>query len=68
MKCFIAIVLVLMLLPVLSSCKSQPAPKTVERKVTVKGCTDAIKAEHDDLFRENIRLKQALQVCQSRKP
>jgi hypothetical protein len=58
----------ILLLCVLSiaSCQSQPVPKTVERKATVQGCTDAIIAEHDDLFAENIRLKQALQVCQEK--
>lgn len=50
------------------SCRSQPAPKTVERPATIKGCTDTLIAEHDDLFRENIRLKQALQECQTKKP
>lgn len=50
----------------LVGCHSQPVAKTVERTITVKGCTEAIKAEHDDLFRENIRLKQALQVCEAK--
>jgi hypothetical protein len=48
------------------SCQSAPGPKTIERAVTVKGCTDSFIAEHDDLFRETIRLKQALQVCQEK--
>jgi hypothetical protein len=47
------------------SCQSAPVPKTIERTITSAGCADSFIAEHDDLFAENIRLKQALQVCQT---
>ena len=60
------IILLTLSLTGIVSCRSQPAPKTVERTATVKGCTDAIVAEHDDLFRENIRLKQKLQELQKK--
>lgn len=46
------------------SCRSAPAPKTHEVKATVKGCTKALVLEHSDLFAENLRLKQALEICQ----
>ncbi len=48
------------------SCQSQQAVKTVEVPVSVKGCSDALIAEHDDLFAENIRLKAALKICQGK--
>lgn len=48
------------------SCQSQLPPKTVEVKTTVKGCTRALIEEHDNLFAENIRLKEALKICRSK--
>ena len=47
-------------------CSGAPAPKTLEVPITVKGCTDALIAEHDDLFAENIKLKQALKICREK--
>ena len=49
------------------SCRAAPAPKTVEITTTVKGCTDALVMEHAELFQENIKLKQALKICQTGK-
>lgn len=45
------------------SCQKKSDLKVVESPITVKGCGDAFVAEHDDLFAENIRLKQALKIC-----
>lgn len=42
------------------ACQAKPAVKTTEVTVTAAGCTKAFVAEHDALFGEVIRLKQAL--------
>lgn len=44
------------------------SPKVEVREVTVssKGCSDAFVSEHNDLFAENLRLKQALKLCQEK--
>ena len=47
------------------SCQTQSV-KTKEVKATAKGCGDAFIAEHDNLFAENIRLKDALKQCQGK--
>jgi hypothetical protein len=49
----------------LSGCSS-PKPIVVHTPITSKGCPPAFVSEHNDLFAENIRLKQALQICQEK--
>ncbi len=53
------------LLPIVN-CSEVPVPKTIEVPITVKGCTDALIDEHDSLFAENIKLKQALKICREK--
>ena len=48
------------------SCQT-PSVKSIEVKATSKDCGAAFIAEHDDLFAENIRLKEALKLCQGKK-
>lgn len=47
------------------SCQT-PSNKTVEVKASSKGCSDAFIMEHDSLFQENIRLKEALKLCHAK--
>lgn len=48
------------------SCQSVPVHNTKEVKASVKGCSRAFVKEHSDLFAENLRLKQALEICQAK--
>ena len=60
-------ILLMLSLSSIVSCHAVQAPKSVEVSASSKGCTTAFVKEHDDLFRENIQLKHALNVCRTGK-
>jgi hypothetical protein len=49
------------------SCRSGSVLKSLEVDATSKGASTKFVLEHSDLYAENIRLKQALEICQKKK-